>query len=165
MRVEGLSRTLMALFAALAVASASAQDDGVPRAPRLQPRPGAPDAPLPVAPPAASGAATGLGGPLSPPSATRLAPLPEDRNTAPDEIIVIGQGWRLPDLGSRWRAKQLEAAGSGRFHATALPLYDPAEPPLRNEGFSQNPEAKRHGYIELFRLRFGGRREKPDAAD
>lgn len=161
-RVEGPSRALVALLAALAVASASAQDDGVPRAPRLQPRPGAP---LPAAPPAASGATTGLGGPLSPPSATRLAPLPEERNTAPDEIIVIGQGWRLPDLGSRWRERQLEAAGSGRFHATALPLYDPAEPPLRNEGFSQNPEAKRHGYIELFRLRFGGRREKTAPAD
>jgi hypothetical protein len=160
-----VDRALIALLAALSVASAAAQDDGVPRAPRLQPRPGAPAAAPPEAAPPAAGGAAALDGPLRPPSATRLAPLPEERNTAPDEIIVIGQGWRLPDLGSRWREKQLEAAGSGRFHATALPLYDPAEPPLRNEGFSQNPEAKRHGYIELFRLRFGGRREKTDPAD
>ena len=93
---------------------------------------------------------------MRPPNAARLAPLPEDRADEPEEIIVIGQGWRLPDLGSEWRARQAEAASTGRFSATALPLYDPAEPPLQSEAF-KNREQRRHGYIELFRLRFGRR--------
>jgi hypothetical protein len=99
------------------MASAAAQDDAVPRAPRLEPRTTAPaGAPPPPAPPAAGDATAAIGrGPLSPPSATRLAPLPEERSSAPEEIIVTGQGWRLPDLGSRWREKQREAAESGRF--------------------------------------------------
>ncbi len=49
-----------------------------------------------------------------------------------------------------------EAANAGRFSATALPLYDPAEPPLQSDAFT-NRERRRHGYIDLFRLRFGRR--------
>ena len=151
-RVDSPSRRIATLLAALSVASAAAQDDTVPRAPRLEP-----GAATSAAPAASEATAAGARSPLSPPSATRLAPLPDERSTAPDEIIVIGQGWRLPDLGSRWREKQREAARSGRFQATALPLYDPSRPPLLDEGFLRNPEAKNHGYIELFRLRFGRR--------
>ena len=93
-----------------------------------------------------------------PPNAARLAPLPEDRrDDGTEEIIVIGQGWRLPDLGSEWRARQQETANEGRFSATVLPLYDPAEPPLHSEAFTTSAEERRHGYIELFRLRFGRR--------
>jgi hypothetical protein len=91
-----------------------------------------------------------------PPNAARLAPLPEERNDEPEEIIVIGQGWRLPDLGSEWRERQKEAEDAGRFTATALPLYDPAKPPLHSDFFTSD-EQRRHGYIELFRLRFGRR--------
>jgi hypothetical protein len=94
-----------------------------------------------------------------PPNSARLAPLPEDRknNDGPEEIIVIGQGWRLPDLGSEWRLRQKETANEGRFSATALPLYDPDEPPLHSDVFTTSSEQRRHGYIELFRLRFGRR--------
>jgi hypothetical protein len=93
-----------------------------------------------------------------PPNAARLAPLPEDRrDDGTEEIIVIGQGWRLPDLGSEWRARQKETANEGRFSATVLPLYDPAEPPLHSAAFTTSAEERRHGYIELFRLRFGRR--------
>jgi hypothetical protein len=95
---------------------------------------------------------------VRPPNAARLAPLPEDRDgDGTEEIIVIGQGWRLPDLGSEWRARQKEIANEGRFSATALPLYDPAEPPLHSDAFTASGEERRHGYIELFRLRFGRR--------
>jgi hypothetical protein len=93
---------------------------------------------------------------VRPPNAARLAPLPAQRTDEPEEIIVIGRGWRLPDLGSEWRARQKEAASEGRFGATALPLYDPAEPPPHSEVFT-NGEQRRHGYIELFRVRFGRR--------
>jgi hypothetical protein len=60
-------------------------------------------------------------------------------------------------LGSEWRARQKETANEGRFSATALPLYDPAEPPLHSDAFTTSAEERRHGYIELFRLRFGRR--------
>jgi hypothetical protein len=99
---------------------------------------------------------------VRPPNAARLAPLPEERADAPEEIIVIGQGWRLPDLGSEWRQRQKEAEQDvGRFSATILPLYDPAAPPLHTDAFSA-PEQRRHGYIELFRLRFGRRQRDDD---
>jgi hypothetical protein len=100
-----------------------------------------------------------IGAARRPPNAARLAPLPEDRKSddGPEEIIVIGQGWRLPDLGSTWRLKQKETANEGRFSATVLPLYDPDKPPLHSDAFTTSPEQRRHGYIELFRLRFGRR--------
>lgn len=135
-RVERLAWVWLA-----AIAPAAAQDD-VPRAPRL----GAADA-ASSAPVSASS--------LRPPSASRLAPLPEERRNSPDEIVVIGQGWRLPDLGSAWRTRQQEAERDRRLHATFLPLYDPSRPPLRADTFWQSPEERRHGSLELFRLRFG----------
>jgi hypothetical protein len=94
---------------------------------------------------------------VRPPNAARLAPLPEERAEGADEIIVIGKGWRLPDLGTEWRARQREQALSGRFSATVLPLYDPNDPPARSQRSLSTPEERRHGYIELFRLRFGRR--------
>jgi hypothetical protein len=148
------------LAAALWAASAgpvAAQNADAPRAPRIigAPNPAPPAAARPEALPSDVPAPL-LGGAPRPPNAARLAPLPEDRTGEPEEIIVIGQGWRLPDLGSEWRARRKEAASAGRFSATALPLYDPAEPPLQSEMFTKR-EQRRHGYIELFRLRFGRR--------
>lgn len=149
----------LAALAAICAWPAAAQNADAPRAPRILERPsGAAPEPGPRSSNAAEpGAPLPAIGPLPrPPNAARLAPLPEDRGDEPEEIIVIGQGWRLPDLGSEWRARQKEAANEGRFSATVLPLYDPAKPPLRSEFFS-SPEQRRHGYIELFRLRFGPR--------
>jgi hypothetical protein len=139
------------LLAALAV-PLSAQDAEVPRAPRIIGAP-APTAEEPPPPP------PGISLVLRPPTAARLAPLPENRdNGRPEEIIVIGRGWRLPDLGSEWRARQEEQARSDRLNATLLPLYDPDKPMLRDETFL-SPEQRRHGNIELFRLRFGRPRD------
>jgi hypothetical protein len=140
---------------AVAATAARAQDD-VPRAPRLD-APTIINVPVPAArpPPALSVER------LKPPSPTRLAPLPEPPAESPDEIVVIGRGWRLPDLGSAWRARQEEAAGSGRFQATALPFYDPDRPPLATAAPLLDSEQRRQGYIELFRLRFG-RKSKSD---
>jgi len=152
---EGARRAWLLLLAVAPFATAAAQDD-VPRAPRLVAEPAAAGA---ATAPAAAPATASLGA-LRPPNAATLAPLPEQRSEATEEIIVIGQGWRLPDLGSVWRERQAEAERSGRFHATLLPLYDPARPPLRNDTLLQNREARRHGYIELFRLGFG--RRSPD---
>jgi hypothetical protein len=156
---------LLAAIAAACVHPLAAQNADAPRAPRILDAPGA-TAPTPAAPaapvapadetPSERPASSVLGIVQRPPNAARLAPLPDERNDAPEEIIVIGQGWRLPDLGSEWRARQKEAASSGRFSATALPLYDPAEPPQHSEAFMSR-EQRRHGYIELFRLRFGRR--------
>jgi hypothetical protein len=149
----------LALAVTLFASTAVAQNADAPRPPRIIDPPAsavgaptAPPAPATVRPAAGPERAFGL----RPPNAARLAPLPEERNDAPEEIIVIGQGWRLPDLGSEWRARQKEAENEGRFSATLLPLYDPAEPTFRDNMFT-SPERRRHGYIEMFRLRFGKR--------
>ena len=101
---------------------------------------------------------------VRPPNAARLAPLPEERRppSGVEEIVVLGGDWRLPDLGSRWRARQ-EAAeeDAGLPHVTLLPLYDPERPTTFNNTFLLNREVERIGYIDLFRLRFG-KRAKPD---
>jgi hypothetical protein len=159
--MSGADTRLIALFAVgVAVAfPLAAQNAEPPRAPRIL------DTPVPRAPAPASTvepaelrvSLPAVDTARRPPNAARLAPLPEDRDDATEEIIVIGRGWRLPDLGSEWRARQKETANEGRFSATALPLYDPAEPPLHSDAFTTSAEERRHGYIELFRLRFGRR--------
>ena len=151
---------LVAVFGAAVAAPIAAQNAEPPRAPRILDAPAAQTtAPTPapavetqdlrVTLPPISGA-------QRPPNAARLAPLPSERNDGTEEIVVIGQGWRLPDLGSEWRARQQEAERSGRFTTTLLPLFDPAKPPLRSDFFTTG-EQRRHGTIELFRLRFGRR--------
>jgi hypothetical protein len=170
MRLRGAESALAVIVAALAAAFAyalAAQSADAPRAPRIIGIP-APAAPTPAAPgagePALDLPAVTLPDGRRPPNAARLAPLPGERNDEPEEIIVIGQGWRLPDLGSEWRARQKEAESDGRFSATALPLYDPAEPPLHSDAFMSR-EQRRHGYIELFRLRFGPRARRGPSSD
>ncbi len=157
-----LERRFAAVLAALGTIVASplaAQDPNAPRAPRILNTPPA-SAPVPapaaIEPEQLRVSLPSLGGAGRPPNAARLAPLPGERDNEPEEIIVIGQGWRLPDLGSEWRARQKEAERSRRFSATALPLYDPARPPPHTDAFT-SPEQRRHGYIDLFRLRFGRR--------
>jgi hypothetical protein len=149
----------LAVCALLVVGPAAAQRDDVPLPPQLDRDP----VPAPAAAqgPAASALPPEIVGALAaanrPPNSATLAPLAEERKDAPDEIIVIGRGWRLPDLGSAWRAKQQEKEDIGRFSATFLPFYDPDNPPPRLESPLLAPEARRVGYIELFRLRFGRR--------
>jgi hypothetical protein len=150
-----------AALLALAAAPALAQDDDILRPPRLD-RAEEPPRPTPTItepePPArarpSARAVEQRGG--RPPNAARLAPLPEQRPNPPDEIVVVAQGWRLPDLGSAWRAKQAEEAG--RAGITILPLYDPEKPQQWSNTFLLNREAARVGYIELFRGRFGRKR-------
>lgn len=155
MHAERPTLVVYAWLAAVLSGSAAAQNAEVPRAPRII---GAPQVTLPPseAVPATNAQLPATGIRVRPPNAARLAPLPEERGDI-EEIVIIGQGWRLPDLGSEWRARQKESARSGRFSATALPLYDPAHPPARIESFAVSPEQRRHGYIDLFRLRFGKR--------
>jgi hypothetical protein len=160
--MSGADRRLAALLALVGLAVASplaAQNAEPPRAPRIldAPAPRTP-APAPTVEPADLRVSLpAVEAARRPPNAARLAPLPEDRDDGTEEIIVIGQGWRLPDLGSEWRERQKETGNEGRFSATALPLYDPAEPPLHSDAFTTSAEERRHGYIELFRLRFGRR--------
>jgi hypothetical protein len=154
-RAELIAR-LAALLATALPAIAGAQDDSVPLPPRIDRQP-EPVLPTPGVPPASPSPIPDPRIALRPPNAATLAPVPEDRSNEPDEIIVVGQGWRLPDLGSEWRQRQQEAEDTGRFHLTLLPLYDPNRPPRHDDPLLANPESKRQGYIELFRLRFGRR--------
>jgi hypothetical protein len=99
--------------------------------------------------------------PARPPNAARLAP-PDGHSEPIEEIVVLGGNWRLPDLGSRWRAKQqaAEEEAKGRAHVTFLPLYDPERPSPTLNSLYIAPELARMGYIDLFRVRFG--RHKPE---
>jgi len=151
-RAADCARTALALLVAALAAPLAAQNPEVPRAPRII------GAPAPVAPSAAASPPPGISIVMRPPTAARLAPLPEDRDKGPEEIIVIGRGWRLPDLGSEWRARQDERARSDRLNATILPLYNPDKPVPQDTTFL-SPEQRRHGNIELFRLRFGRPRD------
>jgi hypothetical protein len=163
-RADTLLRAYAALVAAALSGVVVAQNDAVPLPPRIERRAEtAPRTPVAPAPAATSVSRTPppILGSLRPPNAATLAPLPEDRADKPEEIIVIGQGWRLPDLGSDWRKKQEEAEDSGRFHVTVMPLYDPNRPPQRSEPLLAPAEWQRHGYIELFRMRFGKRAPAP----
>ena len=161
----GINRRLTAFVAVLGAAAAwplAAQNGEPPRAPRILEAPPAQtpaQAPTPapaVEPRDLRVTLPSLGTGQRPPNAARLAPLPSERNDGTEEIVVIGQGWRLPDLGSEWRARQEEAENKGRFTATVLPLFDPAKPTVSTDFFTTG-EQRRHGTIELFRFRFGRR--------
>ena len=165
-RVDTSLIALAALVVAALPATLFAQNDAVPLPPRIERRaeaaPATPTAsPLIPAPTSSGRTPPPISGSLRPPNAATLAPLPEDRADKPDEIIVIGQGWRLPDLGSDWRKKQDEAEDSSSSHVTFIPLYDPDHPPQRSEPLLAPAEWQRHGYIELFRMRFGKRALPP----
>lgn len=129
----------------LAACAAGAQVDDVPLPPRLDPEPAA-----------APGRSDE---PVRAPDRTRLAPPAEARDAARDEIVVLGETqWRLPDLGSDWRAEQQAQEDAARIQASFLPLYDPGAPATRSDVFLLDREAhRRHGVIELFRIRFGRR--------
>ena len=151
---------LVAVLGAAVTGPIAAQNAEPPRAPRILDAPPS-QTPAPAPAPAVEPqdlrvTLPSLGTGQRPPNAARLAPLPTERNDGTEEIVVIGQGWRLPDLGSEWRARQQEAERSGRFTATLLPLFDPAKPPVRTDFFTTG-EQRRHGTIDLFRLRFGRR--------
>lgn len=141
---------------ALLGSAAHAQFRDVPPPPRLDraEEPAAPNAEQPASPdPSFSERLRNA----RPPNAARLAPLPEDRGETTDEVVVIGSGWRLPDLGSDWRAQQ-EAETRRALGSTIVPLYDPEKAPTFNNTYLLNREMQRVGYIELFRFRFGDRR-------
>jgi hypothetical protein len=92
------------------------------------------------------------------PNAARLAPVPDARRDAVEEIVVIGENeWRLPDLGSGWRLEQEEQEEQSRISASFLPLYDPERETTLPSLMALDREARRVGYIELFRIRFGRR--------
>lgn len=91
---------------------------------------------------------------------SRLAEPPAPATEGPiEEVIVVReQKWRLPDLGSEWRAREAEsAATSDRIEVDLFPLFDPERLPPERNLFLVNTEMRRVGYIEIFRLRFGRR--------
>lgn len=94
--------------------------------------------------------------PLPPPA----PPQANDPEAEVEEIVVISDQnpWRLPDLGSAWRAQQEEQQDTGRISVDLLPIWDPdaEEIPTRNP-FAVTDSIRRVGFIEVFRVRFGGR--------
>jgi hypothetical protein len=150
--IRGIATAAATLaLAGLAARPVLAQRDDVPLPPRID---RAERAPTP--PPSASAimAIEAESLPGRPPRAWRLAPLPEDRGSTPDEIVVIGGAeWRLPDLGS-WRAEE-RAEERSRIRVTFLHLYDPEARQPSDNPFLLNGEQKRFGDIQVIRWRFG----------
>jgi hypothetical protein len=94
------------------------------------------------------------------PRSPSLASPPEGRSDSLEEIIVIGRTeWRLPNLGSDWRARAAAEQRAQRIQVSFLPLYDPERDPIDYDPFRINREIQRVGFIELFRVEFGGTRE------
>ena len=90
------------------------------------------------------------------PRATELAPPTPGRSLGLDEIVVVGASeWRLPDLGSDWRARAAEEQEPERIEVSFLPLYDPERDPIDYDPLNINREIQRVGFIELFRVEFG----------
>ena len=165
------ARAALAAAALLLAQSALGQSKDVPPPPRLDPAPlvfsitpkdisDKPKDPSKLS--AAQLASTSA--PARPPNAAMLAPPVEGRGntTQIDEIVVIGTSSHLPDLGSRWRARQqaAEEDATGNAHLTVLPLYDPEHPTTFDSQLAP-PEMQRMGYIDIFRVRFG-HRAKPE---
>lgn len=139
--VNRAESALAAIALASAGAVASAQDD-LTLPPRL-------DGTVAAASPADS------------PGKAQLAPQPEARSDALEEVVVVGEkGWRmpdLPDLGSSWRQAKAQKKETGRIRADFLHIYDPERPTTGADLFLANREIQRVGFIDLFRIRFGGR--------
>jgi hypothetical protein len=92
------------------------------------------------------------------PGEARLAERPLQREDALEEVLVVGESqWRLPDLGSTWRANEDARKTDGRIQASLLPLYDPGVEQPDFDPMRMNRELQRVGFIELFRVRFGNR--------
>jgi len=89
-------------------------------------------------------------------------PPPEQaaENEEIEEIVVVSDQnpWRLPDLGSNWRARNSDADDDGRISADLLPLWNPETEEIPTENpFAVADDFRRVGFIEVFRVRFGGR--------
>jgi hypothetical protein len=152
---HGAATAAILVVASLAAPPVLAQRDDVPLPPRID----TPDSGPTAAPPPSSASpimtieAESLPGRA--PRSSRLAPLPEDRGSTPDEIVVIGGGeWRLPDLGS-WRAEERAEDRSNRIRVTFLHLYDPEAAQPAENPFLLNGEQKRFGNLQVIRWRFG----------
>jgi hypothetical protein len=150
-RLKSRGAGLVAAFWLASLWSAAhAQRDDPPLPPRLDaplpantqsvvsPRAGA-DEPRAATPPAPAGGAavSGAGateGPGRPPKAARLAPLPESRGEAPDEIVVLGSDdpWRLAGRGGAGRAA---LACSGHV----LAFVRPRRPPRTGQSVFDRP--------------------------
>ncbi len=135
------------------MARAAGQTDTAAEDPALSPDPAGTDLTLP---PRITTEPVPLGD-----AASAIAAAQVTDNDELEEIVVISDQnpWRLPDLGSSWRAKEAERdADSGRITADLLPLWNPdtEESPTRNP-FAVTDDFTRVGFIEVFRIRFGGR--------
>ncbi len=92
------------------------------------------------------------------PRSARLTPQENGDERVLEEVIVINESeWRLPDLGSEWRRQQAELGPQGRIHVSFFPLFDPESADPFATIYPGDKEMGRTGFIEIFRVRFGGR--------
>jgi len=96
--------------------------------------------------------------PESAPGEARLEPPPEEREDVLEAVVTAGQtDWRLPDLGSSFRAREEERDPNQRMEVTFLYLYDPENEDPAEEIFPTTEEQLGVGVLKIFELRFGRR--------
>ncbi len=85
-------------------------------------------------------------------------PVSSDQEEVLEEIIVVRKSeWRLPDLGSSWRAGQEAREKQGRTGWELLPRYDLEQADRHRDLSLLGKEEQRVGFIQLFRFSFGRR--------
>jgi len=93
------------------------------------------------------------------PGDARLEPPPDDREGVLEAVVTGGQtDWRLPDLGTELRKKREEEERNQdqRIEVQFLGLFDPENQDPTEALFPGIEDLHNVGFLEIFRLRFGG---------
>lgn len=82
----------------------------------------------------------------------------DDQDKVLEEFMIVAKDeWRLPDLGSSWRAAWEAKDKTGRITSEFLPRYDPQQADRPANLFQLSEQEQHAGSIELFRFSFGRR--------
>jgi hypothetical protein len=90
------------------------------------------------------------------PGQTRLEPAPDEREDMLEAVVTGGQtDFRLPDLGTSFRADDEEYDPTERIDVQFLYLFDPENQDPAEEAFPSLEERLGVGMIKLFRITIG----------
>lgn len=94
--------------------------------------------------------------PTAAPGEARLEPAPDEREDMLEAVVTGGQtDFRLPDLGTSFRADNEEYDPTERIDVQFLYLFDPENEDPAEEAFPSLEERLGVGMIKLFRITIG----------
>jgi hypothetical protein len=92
------------------------------------------------------------------PGAARLEPPPDEREDMLEAVVTGGQTeFRLPDLGTSFRADDEEYDPTARIDVQFLYLFDPENQDPAEEIFPSLEERLGVGMLKIFEIRLGNR--------